>query len=554
MLRYCFSAVGQAVAPRTVLVWMRIAAWSLLLLATTRLEIRADAILGKQPANTEAKKAAAAAKPAKTEAKMDAATGKQAKSASKKPAEGGKDANAETTKPAVYVVKKHPFRVAVALDGVFEAENMTEIVLRPQEWQTLSVLKAVEHGVAVKQGDLLLSLDLEKIDRAISDLQSEMAMDDLTLKLAEEQLAAAEKTVPLDLDANSRTQRGAEEDWKEYLKVGKPLMAKMTDYQYKMAQEMLEYQEEEYRQLEKMYRADDLREETEKIVLRRAKNGIERAKFNLEYAKAARDEAQRLILPRQEEKLQETTQRAEIDASRAKLSLPVTLNKLRLEFERLKIQRAQGAEKLKKLIADREEMTVKSPADGVVYYGRCLRGKWSSSHGGGESLHRGASLMANDVVMTIVRPRPLLIRATVPETQVENVRPGLKAVVEPTGFGPLRLLAVVDRVAGVPLAGGGFDARLTLAHEGLPEAIMPGMTCDLHLVAYKKTDAIAVPQRSVFTDDFDPAVEYVYVLGKDKTPAKRTVTTGKRNDKQVEILHGLCEGDRVLLEKPKEKD
>ena len=42
------------------------------------------------------------------------------------------------------------------------------------------------------------------------------------------------------------------------------------------------------------------------------------------------------------------------------------------------------------------------------------------------------------------------------------------------------------------------------------------------------------------------------MLGKGDKPEKRPVTVGKRNDKQVEILQGLAEGDQVLLERPKD--
>ena len=76
---------------------------------------------------------------------------------------------------------------------------------------------------------------------------------------------------------------------------------------------MLEYAEEEYRQLEKMYKADDLREETEKIVLRRAKNGVDRAKLELELAQASHEEAVKLLLPRTEESAKDQTERSLID-------------------------------------------------------------------------------------------------------------------------------------------------------------------------------------------------------------------------------------------------
>jgi multidrug efflux pump subunit AcrA (membrane-fusion protein) len=79
------------------------------------------------------------------------------------------------------------------------------------------------------------------------------------------------------------------------------------------------------------------------------------------------------------------------------------------------------------------------------------------------------------------------------------------------------------------------------------------MTCDVKMIPYKKTDALTVPPKTIFSDDFDPAKQYVYLLGKDSKPEKRTVTLGYRNDKQVEIAGGLAEGDQILLEKPKEE-
>ncbi len=499
-----------------------------------------DAKDSKQPADK--------AKDAK-DAKQPAAKAKDAK----EPAAKAKDSEEAAAKPAVYHVKKEPFRVMLTLDGYFEAQTMSEITLRPQEWVGLSVLKAVEHGAAVRQGDLLVALDTEKIDRAISDLRIEIQLADLAIKQSEQQLAVVEKSAPLDMEANQRAQRAAEEDWKQYLDVDKPLTTKLTDFQLKMAQEILEYQEEEYRQLEKMYKANDLTEETERIVLRRAKNAVERAKVNLEYATVVHDEARRFLLPRQEDRLREGTQRTVIDSNRAELALPLTIGKHRTENEKLKVQRAQSEDKLNKLLADRAAMTVKSPVNGVVYYGKCVRGKWSSPGTSSDPLHRGATIMPNEVFMTVVQPRPLGVRANVPESQVENVYVGLQSLVEPTGYRNLKLAAVVRSVSGIPLGSGGFDAQFTLvAGGGLPDYIVPGMTCEVKALPWIKAAAVTVPPKALFTEELDLSKQYVYLLGKNDKPEKRPVAVGKRNDKQVDILQGLAEGDRILLEKPKE--
>ena len=161
--------------------------------------------------------------------------------------------------------------------------------------------------------------------------------------------------------------------------------------------------------------------------------------------------------------------------------------------------------------------------------------------------------MPNDVFMTVVQTRPLTIRTTVPESQAQRVRPGLRAVVEPTGFGELKLSAIVQRVGAIPMGSSGFDCQLVVAGDGLPGAIVPGMNCEMKMIAYKRADALTVPSKAVFTEDFDPAKQYVYLQGKDGKPQKQGVTLGLRNDKQVEVLQGLAERDEILLEKPKEE-
>jgi multidrug resistance efflux pump len=472
-----------------------------------------------------------------------------------KPAEAKKEEPKKEAadKPATYKVKKMPFRIQVDLDGIFEAQNQVELSLRPQEWPSLVVLKAVEHGAVVKQGDLVMAFDTDKIDRTLVEFRSDLQLAELSLKQSEQLMAAMEKLAPLDAALNERAQRIAQEDYSRYQQIDKPLLAKSVDYRLKASEEELEYAQEEYRQLEKMYKADDLAEDSEKIVLRRAKNAVDRAELSLSFAKANHEQAVKLGLARDDEQSRDAVQRAMIDAEHARVALPLVMSKHRIENEKLQIACKQADEKLQKLLSDRASMTVKAPIDGVVYYGRPVRGKWVSSNSSGEPLRRGTPVMPNDVFMTIVQARPLTIRATLPESQVQFVHAGATALVEPAGFAPRKLSALVQHVAAIPLTGGGFDTQLTIDGNGLFEQLMPGMTCDVKMIPYKKTDALTVPPKTIFSDDFDPAKQYVYLLGKDSKPEKRTVTLGYRNDKQVEIAGGLAEGDQILLEKPKEE-
>jgi RND family efflux transporter MFP subunit len=481
--------------------------------------------------------------------KQDAKPGEAAKEA--KP-DAAKDAKPEApAKPATIKLKKAPLKVEVTLDGTFEAQKTTEIVLRPQEWAGLTVLSAVEHGSAVKRGDLLVSLDFEKIDRAIGDLRTEMQVADIGIKQAEQDLKSLESLTPMDLAAAERSHRYAVEDHKLYKEVIRPTNLRMAEFMLKMSKQRLEYVEEELKQLEKMYKADDLTEETEEIVLRRARNQAEVARFSHELAKQEYDDTMKRDLPRTDARVADVAQRADVTWEKGRVVLPLALQKQRSEVEKLRLGRSRSEERLAKLLADRAAMSVKAPADGVVYYGSCDRGKWTA--GIGEEFRRGAAIQANKVFMTLVQPRPMQIRVNVPEKQLCNVRPGLKAAAKPAGYPDLKLTAIVERVGGVPMGAGNFDGRLTVALGDQAAALMPGMTCEVKITAYEKADAIAVPPSALSADETDEQKQFVYVVGKDGKSKRQPVTVGKRTEKQVEVLSGLKEGDEILTEAPKDK-
>jgi multidrug efflux pump subunit AcrA (membrane-fusion protein) len=357
----------------------------------------------------------------------------------------------------------------------------------------------------------------------------------------------------MDIAAVQRAERIANEESQKFFAVDRPLQLKAIDFMLKMSKEALEYQEEELRQLEKMYKADDLTEATEEIILRRARNAVERVKFMYERAKVEHEYALKHDVPRADEKVKDSTQRILLLAERDKLTLPVALQKQRLDMEKAKLLRARADERLGKLLADREMMTVRAPIDGVVYYGKCVRGRWGSGTASGEELRRGGSIMPNAVFMTVVQPRPMFVRTAVAEKELCNVRAGMKGTAVPKGYPDVKLTAILERVAAVPSGLGGYDARATAALDRAADALMPGMTCEVKLVAYEKKDALSVPPAAVATDETDEQKHHVFVLDKDGKPGKREVTVGKRTDKQVEILKGLREGEEILAEAPKDK-
>jgi len=456
-------------------------------------------------------------------------------------------------KPATVTVKPALFKIEVSLKGNFEPQSMREIVLRPKAWSTFKVVKAVEHGAEVQRNDRLVEFEMDDVDDAVTDQQRKVELAELALKQAEKSLQILEETTPLDLAAAERSKRHSDEDLAYFLKVDRPMSEKTANYNVKTSENYLEYQLEELRQLEKMYKADDLTEETEEIILKRQRDAVERSEFYLEMDKIRRDETLKTRLPRLEDSMKRSNVRTGLSLDEAKATLPLALRRARLDLGKLEVQLTKEKEKLEKLEDDRAAMDVKAPMDGVVYYGKFKRGEWSGASSGADKLKKGGSVSANDVFMTVVKPRPLVIRLKVPEKNIHQFRPGLKGTVRPTGYPDLRLAATVTHVGEIPFTAGNFEALLRVSIGEEAQALVPGMSATVKFIPYLKKRTLTVPPSAVHTDELDDQKHYVCLVTEDGKQRKQPVTVGKKTEEKIEILDGLVAGDKVLKEFPKDK-
>lgn len=505
-----------------------------------------------EAAKTEEKKQEAA----KEEQKKEAAAQEAAKATDAKPAETAKATDAakaaEVKKPAaadIHKVKRAPFKVQLELDGVFEAKQMSEVALRPEMWTMLTVRSAVEQGSAVKKDDVLVSCDLTKINEEIRDLDVASKLAQLSIAQLENEIRTFEPLMPLDLAVAERAKRIADTDLAEFLKKDRNLTARQADLGVKIANLYVSYGEDELKQLEKMYKADDLTEETEEIILRRQRDDLELAKYMRENATISRDQTLSIELPRQEESLRESVTRQKLALEKAQSTLPMNLNRMRTDLERQRHEETKSRERLAKLRTDLAAMTIKAPAGGIVYYGPCVRGHWPQAASVAERLRRGGNISPHEVFMTIVEPRPVLVRAVVPERELYQVQPGVTGHVAAVGFPKQRHVTTVYQVTTYPEPNGQFTAALSvdLPPQGTP---VPGMDCKVKLVTYTQASAIAVPSKGVFTDDFDDQKQYVYVLDAAGKSTRRDVTVGRQSGENSEITGGLSEGESILLKKP----
>ncbi len=464
------------------------------------------------------------------------------------------DRPAAEVKPTTHKVEKKPFKIELTVKGILEAAEAAEISYRPQPMVQpppsqgpLVIRKIAPHGAPVKKGEMLAAFDTRKIDEVIDDLEVEKKVLESSLKVAEEEAPLYQKSVPVDLAVAETAKKRADEDLKYFLEVGRAQSEKEVNNFVKMAKFYLEYSQEELRQLEKMYKANDLTEDTEKIILKRQRYFVEMAQFMVQTALLERDYTLKLSLPNKDKALKEAQVRQALNLEKAQKTLEPMARQKHESLVKLRFDRDKNLARLEKIHKDRAALILTSPIDGIVYHGKFHKGQWTG-HDGKLVVH--GSVSADEVFLTVVKPRPVFVHLTIEEKDVHLVKPGLEGKAKVLFRPDRKLPAKVTTLAPVPAAPGKFDAQVALQLAAGDAGLMPGMACSVKFVPYAKKEAIAVPTSSIHEED---EKSFVYVLGKNGKQQQREVTTGQSDGDNTEILSGLREGEEILLERPGEK-
>jgi HlyD family secretion protein len=461
-------------------------------------------------------------------------------------------ADDEAKPPETHTVTPGPFQLQVDLTGVFESEQMSEVILRPDAYSGLVVEKTVPQGTRVAAGEPILWLETDKIDQQLKNAEFDLQQASLSLAQAELEFSSVEAAAPLDLRAAERAKIEADKALDHYLKVDADMSLRLAQESLKHSEYAVEYSQEELDQLEQMYKADDLTEQTEEIILKRARRELDQSKFSLEFTKIRSERTINEQIPRQKDEMKDAAERAAIAHQKALATIPRSVEEKRIALQKQKFAHAQQERELAKLKADRELMVVEAPAAGIVYYGQCERGKWTTGDSLARQLRKGGNLSPNQVIITIVAPGPGFVRTEIPEASVRFITPGTAATIVPTAFPRTQVAGQFQSIDPIPISDGEFDAKVDITGDVGGAAIVPGMKCRVKVLAYSRTDALAVPDSAVFSEEADEDQKYIYLYVKDGEPKKQSVQVGEESGNRTEIVSGLSAGDQILLKKPDE--
>ena len=249
-----------------------------------------------------------------------------------------------------------------------------------------------------------------------------------------------------------------------------------------------------------------------------------RLKFTLDQIRMSYQNYRRYSLPRDTRSLQ-----SQVEGARANLNYQTT--RLKLEEERLALFEEQV-----------KRCTMRAPNDGFVIY--------ANEPGEPQRIWEGASIRQRQRMFYLPDLDRMEVQTMVHETVVDRVDVGMPARVRFEALPGRSAEGRVKSVARLPLLdqnSGAGDVKYYLAVvqlETVPSGLRPGMSAEIEIITSRLPEALVLPPVAITVEK---GQEVCYVIGEGGIE-RREVKVGQRNSNYTQVLEGLEEGEKIVLE------
>jgi multidrug efflux pump subunit AcrA (membrane-fusion protein) len=446
------------------------------------------------------------------------------------------------TAPATVAVKRGTLAMKFDAGGYFEPIDSVDVKIKPKAYAgEMTILSIVNNGATVKKGDKLLEIDPAPLKKQLDAAENEAAVAKATLIKAEADAKIAKESEALSLRVYKDAVRDAEDALKWWEGVEGPEMIEQAELGLKQYREMVEDRVDELDQLKKMYKSEELTNATADIVVKRAVRGVEHAKKGLEWEEQRTEKTETYSFPITDRQVHDSLTQARQGLASVQAAQAQSKVVRQAGLATAKAAQATAEQKLSDLQADLEKLTVMATADGVVWYGGFAQGNWQG--GDPKTLKVGEKIAAQQSVMTLYQPGKLRVVADLPEAKYYLVTPGTKATAKPSAFPGLRCEGTCQAGPRTPVMNPqqGPMYPMTVQIGDADPRIMPGMRAAVQVQVPPLENVLLAPVAAVVDSN-------VWVMEKPGAEQKRAVVTGHSDGKNVEIVSGLSEGDKILAQ------
>lgn len=375
----------------------------------------------------------------------------------------------------------------------------------PVPGRDVEIRDLAPEGSRVKAGDVLVRLDTTDLEVELARVRQEHRQAQFDLQVAEGEWD----------EANAEVKSVTEGEGALTVEEARSTLAR--------AQKKAERLRQEYEKLRPLLDKGFITREE----LARTEDALEEAEEELLLARRRTDVMVQLSHPREQKRAALALAQKASQLSHARTRVAET--ELRLELLGTMI----------------DGCTIRARGPGMVVYEENLNANPR------RKLRIGDRVFATQGIVTIPEVNRMQVEATVSEAEVHRVRAGQRAEVRVEAFPDLILTGTVTRVGTLAAASASrpFDDKrfdLIIALDPTTAELRPEMSIRADVIVGTRSNVLMIPVTAVFNHQ---GTRVAYVVTATATEM-RPVELGESNDRMVEIVGGLQDGDRVSLVAP----
>ena len=405
--------------------------------------------------------------------------------------------------PQLVAVRRDLFVHEILERGSVDSAQNTEIRCRVESAGGLTIMSVVDEGTLVKEGDLLVELESSTLRETIVKQRIAVLASSAKLEKSRASLKSAELTL------------------KEYLEGSYLQQHKTVESEIFSAEEQVRTQEDNLafsnRLLERGYVTP---------------SKVAADEFELDKAILAREIAIQKKYVLETYTKEKNVLEYEADIVAAKAQVEADLETLQLD-----------ADRLEHYIEQEKRCTIYAPRDGqVVYY----LPRYATDE---DIIREGKRVLERQILLLLPDPSQMQVKGLVNEANIRLVKPGQKATIRLEAFSNSVFDGIVKLISDYPEPGSLYGGQMSKEYMTIitvlnpPEGIKTGLTAEARIVVNEIPNALLLPMQAVFVYG---GKTYVVTYNDGKW-GKIEIKTGPANDKEVVILEGLNEGDKVVL-------
>ncbi len=446
--------------------------------------------------------------------------------------------------------------VAVVARGVLVVSVTESGEIRPEKRKVISneirypviIKELVEEGDRVNKGETIITFECR-------ELLDEIEGKKLAVTNAKNTYLQADENVELDKKEQDNLVRKAEQavvdakaDLRRYMEAGGPVKIDDANSAIQTARRDLALAQDRLNFKLKVNADEELNKPFSENDIEVEKLSVEKLKIALRKAVSEHGMLLKYDDPREKRTLQMAVEDAELALERAKHTAKSKLLTSETDRETKKVALDLQTRQLDDLLEDANKLVIVAEEEGLVVYDTG-GSRWRPTE---TVVEVGAKVSPRQQLMIIPDMTTLLIKTKVYEAIIDQVKLGLKAHVRLDSRPDSVLAAHVVKVGVLPdsqhdwLNPGVkvFKVDIDL-DEDVPD-LRPGTSAQVEIELLRLTDVLSVPVAAVFTEQ---EKTYCYRSANGRL-GRVEVKLGHMNDTRVQILSGLAEGDKVLLNPP----